>query len=61
MFLLSICCQYPFLSLAGSHSPPHLPGMASNTVLNSGPAVGAAQRPDSCVFLFVSNVRSYQK
>ena len=31
------------LSLAGSHSPPHLPSMSSNTVLNSGPAVGAAQ------------------
>ena len=31
------------LSLDGSHSPPHLPGMPSNTVLVSGPAVGAAQ------------------
>ena len=31
------------LSLAGSHSPPHLPRMPSNTVLVSGPAVGAAQ------------------
>ena len=31
------------LSLSGSHSPPHLPSMSSNTVLNSGPAVGAAQ------------------
>ena len=31
------------LSLAGSHSPPHLPRMPSNTVLISGPAVGAAQ------------------
>ena len=30
------------LSLAGSHSPPHLPRMPSNTVLISGPAVGAA-------------------
>ena len=30
-------------SLAGCHSPPHLPRMPSNTVLNSGPAVGAAQ------------------
>jgi len=28
------------LSLAGSHSPPHLPRMPSNTVLISGPAVG---------------------
>ena len=31
------------LSLAGSHSPPHLPRMPSKTVLISGPAVGAAQ------------------
>ena len=31
------------LSLAGSHSPPHLPRMPSNTVLVSGPAAGAAQ------------------
>ena len=31
------------LSLAGSHSPPHLPRMPSNSVLISGPAVGAAQ------------------
>ena len=30
------------LSLAGSHSPFHLPRMPSNTVLISGPAVGAA-------------------
>ena len=30
-------------SLAGSHSPPHLPRMPSSTVLISGPAVGAAQ------------------
>ena len=41
MFFLSHCCQS--LSLAGSHSPPHLPRMPSNTVLVSGPAVGAAQ------------------
>ena len=27
----------------GSHSPPHLPRMPSNTVLISGPVVGAAQ------------------
>ena len=42
------------LSLAGSHSPPHLPRMPSNTVLISGPAVGAAQIliwSYSCVFL----------
>ena len=31
------------LSLAWSHSPPHLPRMPSNTVLVSGPALGAAQ------------------
>ena len=31
------------LSLAGSHSPPHLPRMPSSTVLISGAAVGAAQ------------------
>ena len=31
------------LSLAGSHSPPQLPRMPSNTTLMSGPAVGAAQ------------------
>ena len=42
------------LSLAGSHSPAHLPRMPSNTVLVSGPAVGAAQIlvwSCSCVFL----------
>ena len=42
------------LSLAGSHSPPHLPRMPSNTVLISGPAVRAAQIliwSCSCVFL----------
>ena len=31
------------LSLARSHSPPHLSRMPSSTVLISGPAVGAAQ------------------
>ena len=36
MFFLS-----PFLT--GSHSPPHLPRMPSNTVLISGPAVEGAQ------------------
>ena len=52
MFFLSHCCQS--LSLTGSHSPPHLPRMPSNTVLISGPAVKAAQIliwPYSCVFL----------
>ena len=42
------------LSLAGSHSPPHLPRMPSSTVLISGPALGAAQIPVwsySCVFV----------
>ena len=40
--------------LAGSHSPPRLPGRPSNTVLVSGPAVGTAQTligSYSCVFL----------
>ena len=52
MFFLSHCYQSP--SLAGSHSPPHLPRMPSNTVLISGPAVGAAEIliwSYSCVFL----------
>ena len=52
MFFLSHCCQS--LSLAGSHSPPHLPRMPSNTVLISGPALGAAWIliwSYSCVFL----------
>ena len=31
------------LSLAGSHSPSHLPRMPSNTELVSGPAVGTTQ------------------
>ena len=42
------------LSLTGSHSPPHLSRMPSNTVLISGPAGGAAQIllwSYSCVFL----------
>ena len=42
------------LSLSGSHSPTYLPRMPSNTVLISGPAVGAAQIliwSYSCVFL----------
>ena len=41
MFFLSHCCQSPFL--AGSLSPSHLPRMPSNTVLISGPIMGAAQ------------------
>ena len=46
MFFLSHCCQSPF--------PLHLLRMPSNTVLVSGPAVGAAQIliwSYSCVFL----------
>ena len=42
------------LSLAGSHSPPHLPRMPSKTVLISGSDLGAAQSliwSYSCVFL----------
>ena len=42
------------LSLAGSHSPSHLPRMPSNTLLISGPAGGTAQIliwSYSCVFL----------
>ena len=42
------------LSIAGSHSPPRPPGVPSNTVLVSGPAVGATQTliwSYSCVFL----------
>ena len=42
------------LSPTGSHSPPYLPRMPSNTVLISGPAVEAAQILFwfySCVFL----------
>ena len=50
------------LSLAGSHSPPHLPRMPSNTVLISGPAVGGSL--DSILVLLLcvlaSNVHSYQ-
>ena len=41
MFFLSSAVRV--LSLAGSHSPPHLPRMPSNTVLIAGPAVRAAQ------------------
>ena len=52
MFSLSHCCQSPFPRWG--HNPPHLPRMRSNTVLISGPAVGAAQIliwSYSCVFL----------
>ena len=43
-----------FLSLAGSHSPPHLPRIPFNTMLISGPAAGVSQIlvwSFSCVFL----------
>ena len=42
------------LSIAGGHSPPRPPGVPSNTVLVSGPAVGATQTliwSYFCVFL----------
>ena len=51
MFFLSHCCQSCFPRWESVH---HLPRMPSNTVLNSGPAVGAAQIliwSDFCVFL----------
>ena len=41
VFLKSLLSRV--LSLAGSHSPLHLPRMPSNTVLVSGPSVRAAQ------------------
>ena len=42
------------LSLAGSHSSPHLPRMPSNTVLISEPALGAAQFLIwSCFYVFL--------
>ena len=51
------------LSPSGSHSPPYLPRMPSNTVLISGPAMGAAQiliwSYSKCVL--ASNVYSCQK
>ena len=52
MFFLSHCCQSPFP--CWESQPTLLPGMPSNTVLISGPAVGAAQvliGSYSCVFL----------
>ena len=52
VFLESLLSRAP--SLAGSYRPPLLPRMPSNTVLISGPAVGAAQIliwSHSCVFL----------
>ena len=49
-FLESLLLEFSFV---GSHNPPYLPKMPSNTVLVSGPVVGAAQIPTwsySCVF-----------
>ena len=49
------------ISHAGNLSPPYLPRMLSNTVLVSGPAMGAAQIltwPYSVCYC--SNVHSYQ-
>ena len=52
MFFLSHCCQSP--SLAGSHSPPHLPRMPSNTVLIFRAVVAAAQILIwSCSYVFL--------
>ena len=39
-FLESLLLEFSFV---GSHNPPYLPKMPSNTVLVSGPVVGAAQ------------------
>ena len=41
--MLSLASAVSILSLAGSHSPPLLPRMPSNSVMVSEPAVGAAQ------------------
>ena len=52
MFFLSHCCQSPFPRWESQSTSP--PCMPSNTVLISGPAVGAAQIliwSYSCVFL----------
>ena len=54
VFLLPISTAIRILSQVGSHSPPHLPRIPSNTVLVSRPAAGAAQIliwSYSCVFL----------
>ena len=59
MLFLSHSCQSHWDSLTGSHRPPHLPRMPSNTVLVSGPAVGTAQIliwSYSCVFLLLMSV-----
>ena len=52
MFFLSHCCQSPFPHWESQST--YLPRMPSNTVLISGPAVGASQILIwfySCVFL----------
>jgi len=54
MFFLSYCCQSPFPRWESQSTSPHLPRMPSNTVLVTGPAVGAAQIliwSYPCVFL----------
>ena len=62
VFCCCCCCLFVFVfvsavricSRTGSHSPPHLPKMPSNTVLISGPAVWVVQVlicSYSCVFL----------
>ena len=47
------------LSHAGTHSPPYLPRMPSNTVLTSGPAVGAGSNLVLFLCVLASNVHSY--
>ena len=42
VFLESLLSESFLLLRVTVHSPPHLPRMPSNTVLTSGPAVGAA-------------------
>ena len=52
------------LSLTGSHSPPHLPRMPSNSTLISGPVVQRPGSSDSSLVLLLcvlaSSVHSYQ-
>ena len=45
------------LSLIGSHSPPYLPRMPSNTVLISGPVVGAAAAAVTVTLVVSDSVR----
>ena len=59
MFFLSHCCQ--IISLAGNHSPPHLPRMPSNTA-GLWTCCGASSDYKLVLLLCVlaSNVHSYQ-